>query len=130
MGTGMVVSTFASYCLEDVAAQTQQPKWFQIYWQNPRENTLALVKRAEAAGCTAIVVTIDLPVTGIRNRDQRAAADSQLKFRTPNLDAMPTPPSRQLEPTDSLVFQGAMALAGCPTIKDISSDSVLCQNRF
>jgi len=109
MRAGMVASTFASHRLEEIAAQTQQPKWFQIYWQTPRENTLTLLKRAEAAGYSAIVVTVDLPVTGMRNRDQRAGAATQLDFRTPNLDDLPAPPPRQLERTDSLVFKGPMA---------------------
>lgn len=69
MDTGMVLSTLSSVLLEDVAAaaralvaegrQAAPPLWFQLYIQPERENTLALVRRAEAAGYEAIVLTID-----------------------------------------------------------------------
>ena len=70
---GMVVSTQASIELETIAAQAQTPLWFQLYIQPDRDFTAALVRRAEAAGYRALVLTVDAPVSGIRNREQRAA---------------------------------------------------------
>lgn len=55
----LVVSTLASQTLEEVAAHTSAPSWFQLYLQPTREQTLRLVRRAEAAGFAAIVVTLD-----------------------------------------------------------------------
>lgn len=69
--TGMVVSTLASTPLEDIAAAARAPLWFQLYWQGGREATLALLRRAEAAGYQALVFTVDAPVAGVRNREQR-----------------------------------------------------------
>lgn len=70
---GMVVSTQASVSLEDIATHAQTPLWFQLYMQPVFDDTLALVRRAESAGYRAIVITVDAPVSGLRNAEQRAA---------------------------------------------------------
>ncbi|MDR2298675.1 MAG: alpha-hydroxy-acid oxidizing protein [Comamonas sp.] len=68
MRTGMVVSTLSSHSLEDIAQAAQAasqelgrsgPLWFQLYQQASREHTLQLVRRAEAAGYTALMWTVD-----------------------------------------------------------------------
>jgi 4-hydroxymandelate oxidase len=68
----MCVSSFATTSIEDVAKAATGPLWFQLYVQPDRGFTKALVQRAEAAGCRALLVTCDTPVTGIRNRETRA----------------------------------------------------------
>jgi 4-hydroxymandelate oxidase len=68
----MCVSTFATTSIEDVAKAATGPLWFQLYVQADRGFTKAMVQRAEAAGCRALVVTCDTPVIGIRNREVRA----------------------------------------------------------
>lgn len=70
--TGMVLSTQSSSLLEEVARHAQSPLWFQLYIQPDRDFTRALIQRAEAAGYQALVVTVDAPVNGLRNREQRA----------------------------------------------------------
>ncbi|MET0262863.1 MAG: alpha-hydroxy acid oxidase [Rariglobus sp.] len=71
--TTMVVSTQASVSLEDVAlGSAGAPLWFQLYIQPDREFTTSLVRRAEAVGYEALVVTVDAPVSGVRNQEQRA----------------------------------------------------------
>ncbi|PNQ96920.1 alpha-hydroxy-acid oxidizing enzyme (plasmid) [Azospirillum argentinense] len=77
-GTWMTVSTQSSVTLEEVAAAAGGPLWFQIYTQPRPEDTLALVRRAEAAGYRALVLTVDAPVSGLRNIEQRAG------FRLPD----------------------------------------------
>ncbi len=72
METPFIVSTFATTPIEDVVAASAAPVWFQIYFQPSQDLTLQLLKRAEAAGCQAFVVTVDAPVSGVRNREQRA----------------------------------------------------------
>lgn len=72
LDTAMVVSTQASVSLEDIAAHASTPLWFQLYIQPDRDFTAALVHRAEQAGYRALVVTVDAPVNGMRNREQRA----------------------------------------------------------
>ena len=57
--------------MESVFAQAASPRWFQLYIYKDREITLELVKRAEAAGAEAIVLTVDAPGLGTRERDAR-----------------------------------------------------------
>ena len=71
-GTTLVVSTSATTTIEDVARAATAPLWFQLYMQPERDFTADLVRRAEAAGCRALCVTVDSPVAGPQNRIQRA----------------------------------------------------------
>lgn len=76
-GAGFVLSTQASTPLEDVARAAlaepgRGPLWFQLYLQRDRGATAALVQRAEAAGYEALVLTVDAPVGGARDRERRA----------------------------------------------------------
>ncbi|GGK80360.1 alpha-hydroxy acid oxidase [Mangrovihabitans endophyticus] len=68
--TVMVVSMAATQPVEEIAA-TGAALWFQLYPQPDREFSDAVVRRAEAAGCRALVVTVDSPVFGRRERDRR-----------------------------------------------------------
>ncbi|HVE79906.1 MAG TPA: alpha-hydroxy acid oxidase [Gemmatimonadaceae bacterium] len=70
-GTVMVLSTLATTAVEVVRSATRQPLWFQLYIYRDRGATSALVERAEAAGCDALVLTVDAPVLGRRERDVR-----------------------------------------------------------
>jgi 4-hydroxymandelate oxidase len=69
-GTIMIVSMASTVAVEDVAA-TGAALWFQLYPQPDRAFTATVVKRAEAAGCRALVVTVDSPVFGRHTRDLR-----------------------------------------------------------
>ena len=71
VGAVLVASTVATVSLEEIAAATRAPKWFQLYVFKDRGVTRALVERAEAAGYVAIQVTVDLPVMGRREADIR-----------------------------------------------------------
>lgn len=70
-GTLMVASTIATCTLEDIAQASTGPRWFQLYVYKERAVTTELVARAEAAGYRAIVLTVDTPVLGRRERDTR-----------------------------------------------------------
>ena len=71
-GTIMTLSTIASASIEEVAeAAPEAPRWFQLYVYKDREVTRELVRRAEAQGYKALVLTVDTPVLGLRDRDQR-----------------------------------------------------------
>jgi isopentenyl diphosphate isomerase/L-lactate dehydrogenase-like FMN-dependent dehydrogenase len=67
-GTAMCLSTLSTMPIEEVNAGS---RWFQLYWSPDRSVVEDLVQRAEAAGFGAIVVTVDLPVLGRRERDLR-----------------------------------------------------------
>jgi len=70
-GTIMILSTLSNTAVEEVVAAASGPVWFQLYVYRDRGITAALVERAEAAGCTALVLTVDAPVLGRRERDMR-----------------------------------------------------------
>ncbi len=71
-GVPMVLSSAATHSIEQVA-ETGAPRWFQLYWVNDREICASFVRRAEAAGYGAIVVTLDTLTLGWRPRDLREA---------------------------------------------------------
>ena len=68
----MVLSSASTHSLEEIA-ETNAPRWFQLYWVNDREICASFVQRAEAAGYGAIVVTLDTLTLGWRPRDLRHA---------------------------------------------------------
>jgi L-lactate dehydrogenase (cytochrome) len=70
-GTGYTLSTLSGCRLEDVRAATTGPAWYQLYLVGGRDVALATIARARAAGYRALVVTIDTPVAGLRERDFR-----------------------------------------------------------
>ena len=70
-GATILLSTFSTVALEEIAAAATKPHWFQLYVQPDREFTRELVRRAEAAGFKALVVTVDTPVLGPRYRELR-----------------------------------------------------------
>jgi 4-hydroxymandelate oxidase len=81
-GALMCLSTLSSVSIEDVAAVSTGPRWFQLYVHKERDVATDLVQRAVASGYSAIVVTVDLPVPGYREREYRQ------DFTTPD-DARP-----------------------------------------
>jgi 4-hydroxymandelate oxidase len=70
-GALLVVSTLASSPIADIARAAPARLWFQLYVQRDRAKTLELIQRAEAAGCTALCVTVDTPVSPMRDREKR-----------------------------------------------------------
>ncbi|KTD50474.1 FMN-dependent dehydrogenase [Legionella quinlivanii] len=79
MGIAMVLSTMSSTSLEAVAKEATCPLWFQLYIFKDRSITQQLIQRAVAAGYTALVLTVDVPIMGNRERDQR----NRFKWQAP-----------------------------------------------
>jgi len=70
LGIPMVLSTVCSRPMEEVArANEGGERWFQLYWSKDPELTASFLRRAEAAGFQALVVTLDIPILGWRERD-------------------------------------------------------------
>lgn len=88
-GVGMILSTLATTSIEDVRAAAAGPLWFQLYIYRDRGASRALVERAERAGCTALVLTVDSPLLGRRERDVRNAFRVTDDFTVPNLTGDP-----------------------------------------
>jgi isopentenyl diphosphate isomerase/L-lactate dehydrogenase-like FMN-dependent dehydrogenase len=77
-GIVYTLSTLSGCRLEDVAAASGGPVWYQLYLVGGRDCALAGIERARAAGFSALVVTIDTPVAGLRERDLRNGAKELL----------------------------------------------------
>jgi 4-hydroxymandelate oxidase len=86
-GTIMMLSTLSNTAVEEVTAAASGPVWFQLYVYKDREVTADLVRRAESAGCGAIVLTVDAPVLGTRERDVRNRFALPTGLRVENLTA-------------------------------------------
>jgi len=70
-GSIMVLSSLSTTRVEEVCAAATGPVWFQLYVNKDREFTRDLVARVEAAGCSALMLTVDTPEWGVRERDVR-----------------------------------------------------------
>lgn len=70
-GIVMVVSTTSNYSMHDVGAAAKGALWLQLYFMKDRGITTELIRRAEASGCKAIALTVDVPAWGRRERDMR-----------------------------------------------------------
>jgi len=83
-GIGMVLSTMSSVSLEDIAKNARGLLWFQLYIYKDRALTQQLIKRAEQAGFKALVLTVDVPIMGTRERDKRNHLKLQHEFLLAN----------------------------------------------
>lgn len=110
----MAFSTLASVRLEALPRMQQTALWFQLYFQSTRDETLLLLRRAELAGCTALLVTVDAPLAGIRNREQRAGFALPAGVSAVNLE----PKNTAAMAADGSVFDALMSAA--PTWQDIA----------
>ncbi len=70
-GTGYILSTISGHKLENVKAATTGPAWYQLYLVGGREAAEAAIERASKAGFSALVLTVDTAVAGMRERDPR-----------------------------------------------------------
>jgi 4-hydroxymandelate oxidase len=104
----MIAPTLSSLPLEAIAAQAEgMPQWFQLYLQPDRGVSLALLRRAEAAGFRAIVLTVDAPINGIRHDERRAGFALPPGIVAANLVGFEPSPAREGHP----IFDVAMAHA-------------------
>ena len=109
----MVLSTLSSFRLEEVATAADGPKWFQLYFQPRREDTLELVERARIAGYESLVVTLDAPVQPPNLAALRAGFQMPAEALAAHLPAPGLLPAID----GSRVFRGLMAQA--PTWADL-----------
>ena len=70
-GTGYILSTISGHKLENVKAATSGPAWYQLYLVGGREAAEGAIDRARNAGFSALVITVDTAVAGMRERDPR-----------------------------------------------------------
>ncbi|MBB3118189.1 alpha-hydroxy acid oxidase [Pseudoduganella violacea] len=84
-GVPFTLSTMSICSIEDVAAHTSKPFWFQLYVMKDRSFIERLIERAKAARCSALVLTLDLQVLGQRHKDLRNGLSAPPKLTVANL---------------------------------------------
>ena len=106
-GATLVASTFSTVTIEEVAAAARAPLWFQLYVQPDRGFTRELVQRVEAAGCEALVVTVDTPVLGPRYRELRAKFHLPPGLERANLRGLATAGGAH-RPTEESIYSATL----------------------
>lgn len=91
-GVPFTLSTMSICSIEDIAAHTHAPFWFQLYVMRDRGFIEALINRAKAAGCSALVLTLDLQVLGQRHKDIKNGLSTPPKPTLRNLLNLATKP--------------------------------------
>ncbi len=91
-GVPFTLSTMSICSIEDVAAHTKAPFWFQLYVMRDRGFINSLIDRAKAARCGALVLTLDLQILGQRHKDLRNGLSAPPKLTIANLLNMATKP--------------------------------------
>ncbi|MCH7310167.1 alpha-hydroxy acid oxidase [Acinetobacter sp. ANC 4805] len=115
MQSNIILSTFSNTAMDELTHHNPY-KWFQLYWQGSREKSSALIKQAEQSGYRALVITVDAPHVGIRDRERK------LFFQLPKDMQHPHTPTHlsfpDVSPSESQLFQGLMQIA--PKWSDIA----------
>ena len=91
-GIPFTLSTMSICSIEDIAAQTRAPFWFQLYVMRDRDFIERLIDRAKAARCGALMLTLDLQILGQRHKDLKNGLSAPPKLTLPNLLNMMTKP--------------------------------------
>jgi isopentenyl diphosphate isomerase/L-lactate dehydrogenase-like FMN-dependent dehydrogenase len=91
-GVPFTLSTMSICSLEDIAAATRAPFWFQLYWMRDRDFMERLMDRAKAAGVSALVLTLDLQVIGQRHKDLKNGLTAPPKPTIANILNLMTKP--------------------------------------
>ena len=84
-GIPFTLSTMSICSIEDIAAATKAPFWFQLYWMRDRDFMERLMDRARAANCSALMLTLDLQVLGQRHKDLKNGMTAPPKPTLANL---------------------------------------------
>ena len=95
-GVPFTLSTMSICSIEDVAAHSPKPFWFQLYVMKDEDFVDAIIERARAAKCSALVLTLDLQILGQRHKDLKNGLTSPPKLTLPNILNMATKPAWSL----------------------------------
>jgi L-lactate dehydrogenase (cytochrome) len=91
-GIPFTLSTMSICSIEDIAANTSKPFWFQVYFMKDRDFMGRLIERAKAAKCSALMLTLDLQILGQRHKDLKNGLSAPPKLTVANIANMITKP--------------------------------------
>ena len=120
-GVPFTLSTMSICSIEDVAANTSKPFWFQLYVMRDRNFIRNLVERARAANCSALMITLDLQIMGQRHKDVRNGLSAPPKLTLGNIMNLATKPSWCLGMLGTRRRQFRNIVGHVEGVKDMSS---------
>jgi len=123
-GVPFTLSTFAICSIEDIAAHTKAPFWFQLYVMRDEDFVDGLIERARKAGCDALVLTLDLQILGQRHKDIKNGLTAPPKMTPRNLLDMALHPawSYGMAMTKRRTFRNVVGHAkGVVSLRDLNA---------
>jgi L-lactate dehydrogenase (cytochrome) len=129
-GVPFTLSTMSICSIEDVAANTTKPFWFQLYVMRDRDFINRLIDRARAARCSALVLTLDLQVLGQRHKDIRNGMSAPPKMTIPNILNLMTKPRWCMNILGTKRRQFGNIVGHASNVSDMSSLSSWTSQQF
>jgi L-lactate dehydrogenase (cytochrome) len=129
-GVPFTLSTMSICSIEDVAAHTTKPFWFQLYVMRDRDFIHRLIERAKAARCSALVLTLDLQVLGQRHKDIRNGLSAPPKPTLRNLLDLATRPRWCMGMLGTQRRQFGNIVGHAASVSDLSSLSAWTSQQF
>jgi L-lactate dehydrogenase (cytochrome) len=129
-GVPFTLSTMSICSIEDVAAHTSKPFWFQLYVMKDRDFINRLIDRAKAARCAALVLTLDLQVLGQRHKDLRNGLSAPPRLTAANLLNMASKPRWCLGMLGTQRRQFGNIVGHAQSVSDMSSLSAWTSQQF
>jgi len=129
-GIPFTLSTMSICSLEDIAANTTAPFWFQLYWMRDREFMEALMDRAKAARVSALVLTLDLQVLGQRHKDLKNGLTAPPKPTLANILNLMTKPRWCLGMAGTRRHSFGNLVGHAKGVSDVSSLSAWTKEQF
>jgi L-lactate dehydrogenase (cytochrome) len=129
-GVPFTLSTMSICSIEDVAAHTTKPFWFQLYVMRDREFIYKLIDRAKAARCSALVLTLDLQVLGQRHKDIRNGMSAPPKLTIRNMLNLATKPRWCMGMLGTPRRQFGNIVGHATSVSDLSSLSAWTSQQF
>jgi L-lactate dehydrogenase (cytochrome) len=120
-GVPFCLSTMSICSIEDVAAATTKPFWFQLYVMRDRGFCESLIGRAKAAGCSALVLTLDLQILGQRHKDLRNGLSAPPKWTPSHAWQLATRPLWCLDMLGTKRHSFGNIVGHAPNVGDLSS---------
>jgi L-lactate dehydrogenase (cytochrome) len=124
------LSTMSICSIEDVAAHTSKPFWFQLYVMKDRDFIERLIERARAARCSALVLTLDLQVLGQRHKDIRNGMSAPPKLTLANILNLMTKPRWCMGMLGTRRAWLRQHRRPCQSVSDMSSLSAWTSQQF
>ena len=130
-GVPFTLSTMSICSIEDVAKETgNHPFWFQLYWMRDRDFMGRLMDRAKAAGCQALVLTLDLQVLGQRHKDLKNSMTAPPKLTLANILNLMSKPHWCLGMTGTRRYGFGNLIGHAKGVSDMSSLSAWTKEQF